>query len=282
MDDPKYYGTPNGVCTNASKRSSHNLPRGYCDSTFNFTCIGHIVQINATTAAYQIKNHETFENCYRLHDGVTPPKWSLYKSDDPVSGVVLTYMNGDWCNSSDSNLGRNREFRIAFICADNYGNTFDKEETIEETEYCVYETNIESVWGCPEQCGVVNKRLCNGKGTCDYDFTNGSPRCFCYSGYYGDDCSLEQDDNISTIYKDDDAKYVGLLIIIVILLVIVLTIFFYLWLRFTNTKYMIPKSKSLLSNKNDDDHNRNKRDKKQKQQSEAIQDDSDEENNVVV
>jgi len=282
-DDPEYLTVPTSICTNLTIRNIHGLPLGYCNSVVNYTCKDYpssIVNITKPTAAYQIKNSATFESCYRLHNGITEPTWSLYQSDDPVKGVVLTYTNGDWCPiSKTSKQGRNREFRIAFICDNNYENIFDKQEVTEEIELCVYETSIKSVWGCPEQCKVVNEQLCGGNGICDYDFTNKYPRCFCYTGYYGADCSSLQDDNVSTMYKDDDAKYVGLLIIVVILLVIVLTIFFYLWLRFTSTKYMIPKGKSLIS-KSDD--NKSKRDKKQKQQSEVVHDDSDEENNVVV
>jgi len=282
--NPSRLAYPRHICTNTTLREKYGLPTGYCKNVYNFTCINNeIVPIIDTTAAYQIQNvqnAQSYQRCYRLHDGVTNPTWSLYQSDDAVAGVVLTYTNGDWCDVKGK--GRNREFRIAFICDNNYYNVFDKEEVIEETETCIYQTNIKSIWGCPEQCKIVNNQLCNGNGRCDYDFTNGYPKCFCYTGYYGEDCTLTQDDSITTTYKDDDAKYVGLLIIVVILLVIVLTIFFYLWLRFTSTKYMAPKSKSLLSSKNGDDNNKNKRDKKQKQQSEAVGDDSDEENNVVV
>lgn len=287
ISDPGTFSIPPNVCTNYSLRASRNLPLGYCAEVVNYTCKNDkIIPINTTTAAYQVQNAQsTFQRCFRLHNGVTPPTFSLYKEDDPSAGVVLTYTNGDWCTMNGK--GRNREFRIAFICENNYYNAFDKEEIIEETELCIYETNIKSIWGCPEQCKVVNNQLCNGNGVCEYDFTNQYPRCFCYSGYYGADCTLTQDDNIITIYKDDDAKYVGLLIIIVILLVIVLTIFFYLWLRFTNTKYMAPKRKSLISSQKNDDVNVNnnnskKRDKQQKQQSELVHEDSDEDNNVVV
>lgn len=287
---------PDNICTNLTLRSSHLLPLGYCSKIVNYTCAaGNIVNITETVAAYQLQNHRTgntYERCYRLHDGVTAPNWTLYDSTDATAGVVLTYYNGDWCFTKGR--GRNREFRIAFICDNNYANIFDKEEVLVETETCIYETNIKSIWGCPQECKVVNEQLCAGNGRCDYDYTNQAARCFCYTGYYGEDCSLTQDDNISTIYKDNDAKYVGLLIIVVILLVIVLTIFFYLWLRFTNAKYMIPKSRALLSNKEDDDHhdhhhhqhenkNKNKSDKKQKKhKGELVNEDSDEENNVVV
>jgi hypothetical protein len=58
-----------------------------------------------------------------------------------------------------------------------------------ETDQCTYFVIIRSVHGCPTQCPVVGGHLCSGHGTCSYDGSASTARCFCYSGWTGTDCS---------------------------------------------------------------------------------------------
>lgn len=53
---------------------------------------------------------------------------------------------------------------------------------------CHYRMELNSVWGCPTQCGIYNNALCNDRGICSYDFSNNVPKCFCYSNFQGDGC----------------------------------------------------------------------------------------------
>ncbi len=46
---------------------------------------------------------------------------------------------------------------------------------------------------------------------CDYDWNKGSPKCFCYNGWYGDDCNDLKDPKREVIYQDSDNSYVVLL-----------------------------------------------------------------------
>lgn len=69
-----------------------------------------------------------------------------------------------------------------------------------------------------------------GNGVCDYDFSNGYPKCYCFYGYYGTQCT-SNDEDIGIIYEDDELALVGSLIVLTLLLVIVLIIMGYLMLR---------------------------------------------------
>lgn len=96
--------------------------------------------------------------CWRLHDGVTEPVWSVYDETDPARGVVITYSNGDYA----SGCGANRDFEIRFLCTDNIENYPDKEEVIKETHSCHYEFEIETTHGCPTECPITNDLICAG------------------------------------------------------------------------------------------------------------------------
>lgn len=47
---------------------------------------------------------------------------------------------------------------------------------------------IESIWGCPIECGIYKGKLCGGNGICKYDWINNEPKCFCDGNYYGVAC----------------------------------------------------------------------------------------------
>ena len=52
-------------------------------------------------AGYQIDIRDDFL-CFRLHDGMTSPEWSLIETTnsklDPDIGVQIKYKNGDFCD----------------------------------------------------------------------------------------------------------------------------------------------------------------------------------------
>eukprot|EP01083_Nonionella_stella_P258004 882465_1 len=100
--------------------------------------------------------------CYRLHDGITPPIFSLINNNDPTVGVSIKYIGGDWCPE----YGKNREFIINFNCEDNYekiGPDIDEkisEPSNEGINGCIYILEIDSTIGCPIQCEIINDKLC--------------------------------------------------------------------------------------------------------------------------
>merc|ERR1711902_445184 len=72
---------------------------------------------------------------------------------------------------------------------------------------CSYILEIESQMGCPLECAVVNERICAGNGLCEYDETNGKPKCFCFDDWFGESCELDYDAPVHIELKHDDGKY---------------------------------------------------------------------------
>lgn len=138
--------------------------------------------------AYQIARHDDL--CWRMAEDYSNSniEWSLLEPEDPSRGVVMKYKGGNLCNhESDS---QRRYLEIAFPCADDIMNIPDK-EVIEEVKDCQYELIVPSIYGCPTECGVKDRQLCNNKGICRYDRTEKASRCFCSKGWEGDACGAE-------------------------------------------------------------------------------------------
>jgi len=214
------------VCWNLTERAIYNLPLGYCwnISTSNPSCSGHIYSINTPTAAYQSSHGHQTPGCYRLHDGFSNPIYSFYDSTDPSLGVVITYTNGDYCPQYLTN----RKMRIQFVCDPRVNNYPDKEESVSE-DGCVYTIKIPTALGCPVECPIVDQQLCSGNGTCAFDYSLNKPKCFCYYGKFGDDCTANQDPDAKTDVKVNDSGYVAGLVVVIMLLVITVGILGYLF-----------------------------------------------------
>ena len=103
--------------------------------------------------------------------------------DDPTTGVKLTYSNGDsyFCN------GKSRSLVLSFYCMNNFNN-LPKDSDVIEYPQCTYNLQLESIYGCPIECGQVDNKLCGGRGVCGFDRDQKVPRCFCNEGYYGAAC----------------------------------------------------------------------------------------------
>jgi hypothetical protein len=70
------------------------------------------------------------------------------------------------------------------------------------------------VLGCPLECPVVNKHLCNGHGHCAYDTDLRQARCFCDMGTLH--CLVKKrcrDMPIDVLYVYTDVLYVCICII---------------------------------------------------------------------
>ena len=105
----------NEMCINNTLRKEVNYPVGYCNNIINGTyddikkckcikintngtCIEEdISPITVQSAGYQMPREKSNEDCYRLHDGITPPTFSLIDDKDPSIGVSIKYIGGDWC-----------------------------------------------------------------------------------------------------------------------------------------------------------------------------------------
>ena len=113
----------------------------------------------------------------------------VYPSN-PIEGVKLIYDNGDFLHDGDG-CTDNRRFTISFLCENEALNVPD-EEPVYELYNCDYSIEMKSIYGCPVECPIIGNppHLCNNQGLCGYDFTNMSPRCFCYDKWEGDYCHI--------------------------------------------------------------------------------------------
>lgn len=133
----------------------------------------------STAGAIQVDKRATINDnddyCYIV--GAYSDKTSslkLISEDDPTKGLRLTYF-GDYCH----NPVVQRKFHIELTCEDAL-NPVPRHAY--ETSYCEYTTTIPSVYGCPLECPVAQRKLCGGNGHCSYDTDKGAARCFCNHG----------------------------------------------------------------------------------------------------
>lgn len=47
--------------------------------------------------------------------------------------------------------------------------------------------------GCPQECPIVNGKVCGGNGICDYDENIHKARCFCNDDFIESDCQTPLD-----------------------------------------------------------------------------------------
>ncbi|ETO13600.1 hypothetical protein RFI_23767 [Reticulomyxa filosa] len=160
------------------------------------TCSNEVA-LQGTGYAYQIRQtSSTSYVCHQLsnvHSNYT--KLELLDPDEPAKGVVLIYKDGEWCDQYTTTKTythmkkTNREFRLRLECENNYYNIPDEEQVVENK--CTYNVTMQSVYGCPTQCGIYGHSLCNGNGICSYDWTNKNAGCFCYWNRKGSTCEEE-------------------------------------------------------------------------------------------
>ena len=135
-----------------------------------------------TLSAYQVANNA--DACYALSDG-SEGKWKLLDTTDPTYGIGYIYDNGD---ATGCPMGRTLE--IDLYCQDNAYNvpTYNR---VDEVSGCYYVMDMQSIYGCPTECGIASHRLCGGNGVCKLDKDAQAPQCYCYSGFWGTACANE-------------------------------------------------------------------------------------------
>ena len=80
---------------------------------------------------------------------------------------------------------------------------------------CQYEITIFSVYACPTECPISDGMACAGNGHCRYDRSNSKARCYCNTGFGGDDCSVD------TAAKGSfDGTLTGLLVTVLVIVLI--------------------------------------------------------------
>lgn len=168
----------------------------------------------STAAALQINTKgtatQTDDWCYSVgqYDQASV-QMSLLDDTDPTKGLSLVY-GGDYCQN-----GVQRKFNIEMICADKLNAV--PTHALEYTS-CSYTITMPSVYGCPLECPVSNRKLCGGNGHCAYDEDKNAARCFCNNGYEGSDCGDETSTKASSNYSP------ALLGLIITLFIIILAL----------------------------------------------------------
>jgi len=219
-------------------------PRGFGDACVETTPDGRGSAASPSSSdilsgpapAFQVARVDNF--CWRLGNSASNLEWSLLEEDDPSRGVVLKYIGGNEC--SDSNTKR-RSLSIAFPCANDVMNVPD-EEVIEETSVCEYEILLPSIYGCPRECGVKDRQLCNNRGVCRYDRTQKRSRCFCSEGWSGDDCGTD----VVASSSSSDAATTGVLIFVSILLAVLIAGLIVMWMKIRGLR-LDPQAYASLS-----------------------------------
>jgi hypothetical protein len=186
-----------GICTNIANQA---VPS-------DFGCVG-------PSPAFQYNTQLPGAMCYRLSAPIASANtasWSLLAPmgnpgfvGNPALGVVLSYTGGDSCTVPPTTPGGPwqtypRSVNLNFLCWDQP--EVDLNATVEESVTCQYNVFIKSLWGCPQQCGMGpdplvpasapgygQNHICSNHGFCDYDYTNGYPKCYCYEGWFGNNC----------------------------------------------------------------------------------------------
>jgi hypothetical protein len=136
---------------------------------------------------------------------------ALIDSSDPTEGVKLTY-SGDNCkHDADGNPNPTpRKFHLEFECA----NTLNPVPVhAYEYAHCEYTVSIRSIYGCPLECPIANRELCNGHGYCGYDKSLGQARCFCDDGYDGLDCNGGSSTSSSSSLSSSSSTLTGLIVV---------------------------------------------------------------------
>ena len=111
--------------------------------------------------------------------------------------------------------GTPRSFVLELTCSsDEY--LIPEEEQVYEGTACVYRVPIDSIYGCPTECGMYRGRLCAARGLCKFDQDTLKPHCYCQVGYTGYSCT-EKGDNKSEGFTNTTLI---LLVVLVLLLMV--------------------------------------------------------------
>jgi hypothetical protein len=152
-------------------------------------------------------------------------KVSLLNAADPSKGISVTYF-GDYCHHPVAQ----RKFKIELICSDKL-NPIPTRAL--EYDHCSYTVTMPSVYGCPLECPVAERRLCGGNGHCAYDKDEHSARCFCNHGaafttasladrslgFKGASCTESDKEEESLTYSPALLGLIASLFVVIVLLV---------------------------------------------------------------
>lgn len=133
------------------------------------------------------------------------------KNQDPSKGIAMKYLFGNQCPD-----GHLRTATVEVECA----NTEFVILSALEPEKCQYHMTMQSMYGCPLECPITAKGLCNSHGHCAYDKALRTPYCYCNEGYGGPSClpgSQSSSSGAGSAYGAEMGLMVTLMIIMLVL-----------------------------------------------------------------
>jgi len=189
---------------------------------------GHICKPSQLGAAMQFLNRsDGYKECHvigRYDATKDDASFGLLDVSDPSKGVSIKYTAGEKCWPT----GVLRTATIEVKC-DNVKAVI---ESALEPELCQYHLVMSSYHGCPTECPITQKGLCNDHGHCSYDVNLKQPYCFCNVGWMGADCSTKIP-STSSAFGYYYSVQIGLLITLLIITLLLLGVVAYMVLRIT-------------------------------------------------
>lgn len=184
--------------------------------------------------AYQVGPHGQTPTCHVA--GTFTNGLQLIDSADPTKGVMVNYAGGSQCHHT-SQLQcckdypnecptptpapslpscATRQTNIFFHCSPEEGTPQSALEVNAngEPSHCTYSINYNTMYACPQECGIINGKLCAGHGICGWDQSNEHAMCFCDSGWSGAVCSYEGEAGSSS---GPSGTTVGLLVVLLLI-----------------------------------------------------------------
>lgn len=156
--------------------------------------------------------------------------WSLLdkSSDaDPSKGVTLSYLEGDYCSA----LQAGRKLTINVECANHHYRMM----SAVESGTCEYEIDVQSYYGCPQECPITANGLCDGHGLCmmeQNEKTHGAPHCYCNTGWKGDSCDVKTHHKKNES-SDPAAVQIAFLVILIVIFSVLVAAVIYMTLQVT-------------------------------------------------
>mmetsp|Transcript_41280 Transcript_41280/g.71521 ORF Transcript_41280/g.71521 Transcript_41280/m.71521 type:complete len:303 (-) Transcript_41280:990-1898(-) len=211
-------------CTDVTLAS---FPSGVCKDT----------QMGAALQYIDRKDGYKECNVIGLYDAARDDTYfSLLDPKDPSKGVSMKYMFGHKCPN-----GQLRSATIDVMCQNTKEPIIDS--ATEPTE-CGYHLIMRSMHGCPTECPITDKGLCNSHGHCAYDSKTKQPHCYCNKGYGGAACTPSSSSSSSGV----DVYSIQLAFMIILLLTALVLTGFVGYLAYRITQFRKDQMNSFTSN----------------------------------
>jgi len=180
-----------------------------------------------------VYQYQDGKDCHIAGKILSSTKIELLDASKPAAGVKVNYTMGSQCSTYTRDYKKcgatgepecpHRQTAIHFVCSDEDVEPWGAIEvnTFGQPSHCEYQIAINTIHGCPQQCGTVydesskKRKLCGGHGMCSYDKTNAKSKCFCDDGWTGNDCNSQSSGAVAGAGMSGTA--VGLLVVLLLI-----------------------------------------------------------------